>query len=53
VAGERVRRDLPTGEKRDEIKRLRKEVYERRRANEILTPASVLFASELDPQRPK
>ena len=36
-----------------EIKRLRREVYELRRANEILKAASVFFATELDADRPK
>jgi transposase len=34
-------------------KRLRKENFELRRANEILKLASVFFAKELDPDRPK
>jgi transposase len=38
---------------REEIRRLRKENYELRRANEILKSASVFFAKELDPDRPK
>jgi transposase len=41
-AGEGLRPDLPTSEEREEIKALRKEVYELRRANEILKAASVL-----------
>ena len=36
---------------REEMARLRKEVAELRRANEILKAASALFASELDPTR--
>ena len=52
-ADEGRRRDLPTTEEREEIKRLRKEVYELRRANEILKAASVFFATELDAYRPK
>jgi len=36
-----------------EIRRLRKENYELRRANEILKAASVFFAKELDPDRTK
>jgi transposase len=36
---------------REEMVRLRKEVAELRRANEILKAASALFASELDPTR--
>ncbi len=38
---------------REEIGRLRKENYELRRANEILKSASVFFAKELDPDRPR
>jgi len=52
-ADEGRRLDLPTTEEREEIKRLRKEVYELRRANEILKAASVFFATELDADRPK
>ena len=48
-----LRPDLPTAAEREEIKRLRKEVYELRRANEILKAASVFFATELDADRPK
>ncbi len=47
------RPDLPTSEEREEIKALRREVYELRRANEILKAASVLFATELDVDRTK
>ena len=50
---EGLRPDLPTAAEREEIKRLRKEVYELRRANEILKAASVFFAAELDADRPK
>jgi transposase len=35
----------------EELRRLRKEVAELRRANEILKAASAYFASELDPTR--
>jgi transposase len=52
-ADEGLRADLPTREQREEIKRLRREVYELRRANEILKAASVFFATELDADRPK
>ena len=45
------RRDLLTSEERDELRRLRKEVAELRRANAILKDASVYFAQELDPTR--
>lgn len=46
-----LRPDLPTSEEREEIKRLRQENFELRRANEILKSASVFFAKELDPDR--
>jgi transposase len=52
-ADEGLRPDLPTSEEREEIKRLRRENYELRRANEILKAASVFFATELDADRPK
>jgi transposase len=42
-----------TSEEREEIRKLRKEVFELRRANEILKTASVSFATELDADRPK
>jgi transposase len=45
------RRDLLTTDEREELKRLRKEVAELRRANAILKDASVYFATELDPTR--
>jgi len=48
-----LRPDLPTSEEREEIKRLRQENFELRRANEILKSASVFFAKELDPDRSK
>jgi transposase len=48
-----LRPDLPTSEEREEIKQSRKEVFELRRANEILKAASVFFATELDADRPK
>jgi transposase len=44
------RPDLPTSE---EIEQLRQENFELRRANEILKSASVFFAKELDPDRPR
>jgi transposase len=52
-ADEGLRADLPSSDEREEIKALRKEVYELRRANEILKAASVFFATELDADRPK
>jgi transposase len=47
------RREGLTSEEREEIKKLRRENFELRRANEILKAASVFFASELDPHRPR
>ena len=52
-ANEGLRPDLPTSEEREEIRKLRAEVLELRRANEILKAASVFFATELDPHRPR
>jgi transposase len=43
---------LPSSAEREEIKELRRENFELRRANEILRSASVFFAKELDPDRP-
>lgn len=48
-----LRPDLPTSEEREEIRRLRAENFELRRANEILKSASVFFAKELDADRTK
>ncbi len=45
------RPDLLSSEEREEIRKLRKENYELRRANEILKSASVFFAKELDTDR--
>jgi transposase len=50
-ADEGLRPDLPTAAEREEIKELRKDVFELRRANEILKSASVFFAKELDEDR--
>ena len=47
------RGDLLTSGEREEIRTLRRENYELRRANEILKAASVFFAKELDPDRPR
>jgi transposase len=44
-------RDGLTTEEREELKRLRKENFELRRANEILKSASAFFAKELDQTR--
>jgi transposase len=52
-ADQGLRPDLPTAVEREEIKNLRKEVYELKRANEILKAASVFFATELDQDRTK
>jgi transposase len=46
-----LRPDLPTSREREEIRRLRRENFELRRANEILKSASVFFAKELDEDR--
>ena len=48
-----ARPELLSGQEREEIRRLRRENYELRRANEILESASLFFARELDPDRPK
>lgn len=52
-ADEGLRPDLPTAAEREEIKALRRENYELKRANEILKAASVFFATELDQDRTK
>jgi len=48
-----ARPELLSSQEREEIRELRRENYELRRANEILKSASVFFAKELDPDRPK
>jgi len=48
-----ARPELLSSSEREEIRRLRKENFELRRANEILKSASVYFAKELDPDRTK
>jgi transposase len=48
-----TRSDLVSTQEREEIRKLRREAFELRRANEILKAASVFFAGELDPTRPK
>jgi transposase len=45
------RRDLLTTSEREELRRLRKENAQLKRANAILKDASVYFATELDPTR--
>ena len=52
-ANEGRRSDMLTTQEREEIRKLRKENQELRRANEILRAASLFFAAELDPHRPK
>ena len=47
------RRDLLTSSEREHMKELEREVRELRKANEILKAASVFFAKELDPPRPR
>ena len=47
-ADQGLRPDLPSSEEREEIKALKREVAELRKANEILRAASVFFATELD-----
>jgi transposase len=52
-ADEGRRKSILSSDEREEIKALRREVAQLRRANEILKAASVFFAGELDPHRPK
>ena len=52
-ADQGLRPELPTSAEREEIRRLRRENFELRRANEILKSASVFFAKELDESRTK
>ena len=52
-ADQGLRPGLPTSEEREEIKQLKREVSELRKANEILRAASVFFATELDGGRAK
>jgi transposase len=52
-ADEGKRKELLSTQEREELKQLRREVAHLRRANEILKSASVFFAGELDPHRPK
>jgi transposase len=47
------KREGLTSNEREELVRLRKENFELRRSNEILKSASLFFARELDPDRPK
>ncbi len=48
-----LRPGMPSTEEREEIRALKRENAELRRANEILKAASVFFATELDTDRPK
>ena len=48
-----ARPDLPSSAEREEIRKLRAENFELRRANEILKAASAYFARELDPRLPR
>jgi transposase len=52
-ADQGLRPDMPTSAERQEIRELKRENAELRRANEILKAASVFFATELDADRPK
>ena len=52
-ADQGLRPGLPTTSEREEIRQLRRENFELRRANEILKSASVFFAKELDADRTK
>jgi transposase len=52
-AGQDRRTDRPTTTELEELRRLRKENAELRRANEILKAASAYFAKELDRPRTK
>jgi len=52
-ADQGLRPDLPSSAERAEIRELKREVAELKRANEILRAASLFFASELDESRPK
>jgi transposase len=48
-----IRDDLLSTDERERLKELEREVLELRRANQILKAASVFFATELDPPRPR
>jgi transposase len=47
------RTDILSTQEREEVRKLRKENFELRRANEILKAASLFFARELDTDRPR
>jgi len=48
-----ARAERLTSSEREHLKELEREVRELRKANEILKSASVFFAKELDPPRPR
>ena len=48
-----LRSDLPSSQEREEIRQLKRENFELRRANDILRSASLFFARELDQDRTK
>jgi transposase len=52
-ADQGLRPELPTSAEQEEIRRLRRENFELRRATEILKSASLFFAKELDENRTK
>jgi transposase len=52
-ADEGLRTEILSSDEHEELKTLRAENRELRKANEILKAASVFFATELDPRRPK
>src|SRR3954453_955500 len=52
-ADEGLRPELPSSQEREEIKALRKEVYELRRANEFLKAPSVSFSADAAAGRPR
>jgi transposase len=52
-ADQGLRPDLPSSAEREQIRELKREVAELRRANEILRAASLFFAHELDESRLK
>jgi transposase len=52
-ADQGLRPGMPTTQEREEIRVLKRENFELRRANEILKAASVFFATELDTDRTK
>jgi transposase len=52
-ADQGLRPGMPSTEEREQIRELKRENAELRRANEILKAASVFFATELDADRPR